>query len=406
MAPSGNDSEEDPFLLEKYLGIPQKPSAQSLRTTSSGGDPFFLEKYVKPSSIMDRKIETRGLVSSFSNNIGSRLRAPETPPRGPAAVDDNHDSDKTVIYNWLEKTKESLKTFQTPDRATLTTAQASSMSISTGRSKPEGGDESFKTYETPVNKSFAAISESPLPEPPFPKSPLPDDPTVPERYELSVLKYQQFFNNRPLCRCLDDDQPEGEFFQRDRPAPATESTEVGLPAASTSAKQQEVTEKAGATVSESGVVYSDSEYSDEQEEKRDPEQVHKFWNDVRSQLWISDGSLDGDRDDDEKHGLPLFPSPLNSNRERSDSSSSTSSGWVMMRVPSKWSYTSSMERGNMYLGEHCPLVPDLPSPCSLGGPGTNGKARKEDSFLDESEGDWAASGRQAESYVRRGLRLL
>ncbi|RYP68573.1 hypothetical protein DL769_005492 [Monosporascus sp. CRB-8-3] len=406
MACSGNDSEEDPFLLEQHLGIPQKPSAQSLRTTSSGGDPFFLEKYVKPSSIMGRKIETRGLASSFSNNVGRRLRAPVTPLRGPAAVDDKDDSDKKAIYNWLEKTKESLKTtFQTPDRASPAAAQSSTMSTSTGRSIPEGVDESFKTNETPVNKSFTAVSESPLPKSPFPKSPLPNDPTVPETYELNVLKYQQFFNNRPLCRCLDDDQPEGEFFQHERPALATESTEVGLPVASTSPKQQEVTGKSGATVSESGVVYSDSEYSDEQEEKRDPEEVRKFWNNVRSQLWISDDSLDGDGDDDEKDGLPLFPSPANSNRERSDSSSSASSGWVMMRVPSKWSYTSSMERGNIYLGEHFPLVPDLPSPCSLGGPGTNGKAKEEDSFLDESERDWAARERQAESDVR-ALRLL
>ncbi|RYP46655.1 hypothetical protein DL768_007168 [Monosporascus sp. mg162] len=404
MASSGNDSEEDPFLLEKYLGIPQKPSAQSLRTTSSAGDPFFLEKYVKPSPIMNRKIETRGIASSFSNNVGRRLRRPETPPRRPAAIDYEDDSDKKVIYNWLEKTKEPLKSFQTPDRATPAAAQSSTMSISTGRSKPEDGDESFKAYETPVSKSFTAVSELPLPDSPFPKSPLPDDPTVPERYELSVLKYQEFFNNRALCRCLDDDQPEGEFFQRDHRAPAAESTEVGLPAASTSPKQQEVTEKSSAIVSESGVVYSDSEYSDEQEEERDPEQVRKFWNNVRSQLWISDDSLDGD--DDEKDGLPLFPSPANSNRERSDSSSSTSSGWVMMRVPSKWSYTSSMKRGNIYLGEHCLLVPDLSSPCSLGGPGTNGKAKEEDSFVDESEGDWAAGERQAESDVRRALRLL
>ncbi|RYP08465.1 hypothetical protein DL764_001891 [Monosporascus ibericus] len=383
MATSGNDSEEEPFLLEKYLGIPQKPSARSLRTTSSGGDPFFLEKYVKPSSIMDRKIETRGLASSFSNNVGRRLRAPETPPRGPAAVDDNDDSDKKVIYNWLEKTKESLeKTFQTPDRATPAATPSSAMSILTGRSKLEGGDESSKTYETPVNKSFTAVSELPPPESPFPKSPLPDDPTVPESYELSVLKYRQFFNDRPLCRCLDDDQPEGEFFQRDRPAPATEWTEIGLPAASTSPTQQEVAEISGATVGEPGVVYSDSEYSDEHEEKIDPEQVRQFWNNVRSQLWISDDSLGGDGEDDEKDGLPLFLSPANSNRERSDCSSSASSGWVMMRVPSKWSYTSSMERGNIYLGEPCPLVPDLPIPYTLGGPGTNGKAKEKDSFVD------------------------
>ncbi|RYO83130.1 hypothetical protein DL766_004465 [Monosporascus sp. MC13-8B] len=352
---------------------------------------------------MDRKIEMRGLASSFSNNIDRRLQAPETPPRESATVYDKDDSDKNVISNWLEKTKESLnKTFQTPDRATPAAAQSSTMSVSTGRSKPEGGDEPFKTYETPVNKSFTAVSESPLPKSPFPKSPFLDDPTVPESYELNVLKYQQFFNNRPLCQCLDDDQPEGGFFQRDCPAPATESTEVGLPTVSTSPKRQEATEKSGATVSESGAAYSDSEYSDEQE-KRDPAQAHKFWNNVRSQLWISDDSLDGDGDDDEKDELPLFPSPANSSRGRSDSSSSTSSGWVMMRVPSKWSYTGSMERGNIYLGEHCPLVPDLPSPCSLGGPGTNGKAKEEDSFLDESEGGWAARERQAKSDVRRAL---
>ncbi|RYP55976.1 hypothetical protein DL771_012231 [Monosporascus sp. 5C6A] len=366
MAPSGNNSEEDPFILQKYLGIPQKPSAQSLQTTSSGGDPFFLEKYVKPSSIMDREIETRGLASSFSNNVGRRLRAPETPPRKHAAVDDKDDSGKKVIYNWLENTQASLKkTFQTPDRAMPAGAQSLTMSISTGDSKPEG------------------VSELPLPKSPFPKSPLPNDPTVPESYELNVLKYQQFFNNRPLCRCLDDDQPEGEFFQRDRPVLATNSTEVGLPAVSTYPEQQEVTEKSGATVRESGVVYSDSEYSDKQEEKRDPEQVRKFWNNVRSQLRISDDSLDGDGDDDENDGLPVFPSPADPSRERSDSSSSTSSGWVMMRVPSKWSYTSSMERGNIYLGRHCPLVPDLHSPCSLGGPHTNGHAKEEDSFLDK-----------------------
>ncbi|RYP19475.1 hypothetical protein DL765_003315 [Monosporascus sp. GIB2] len=330
----------------------------------------------------------RGLASSFSNNIGRRLQAPETPPRESAGVDDKDDSDKNVIYNWLEKTKESLKkTVQTPDRATPAVAQSSTMSVSTGRSRPEGGDGSFESYETPVNKSFTAVSESPLPKSPFPKSPIPDDPTVPESYELNVLKYQQFFNNRPLCRCLDDDQPEGEFFQRDRPTPAIESTEVGLPAASTSSKRQEVTEKSGATVGESGVVYSGSEYSDEKEKKRDPEQVRKFWDNVRSQLWISDDSLDGEGDDGEDDGLPLFPSPANSSRERSFSSSSTSSGWVMMRVPSKWSYTGSIEQGNIYLGEHCPLVPDLTSPCSLGGPGTNDKAKEEVSSLDESEGD-------------------
>lgn len=391
--PSIASSDEDPFELEKYLELPKKRTP-SLRSTSSE-DPFGLEKYVKPPSIMDRKIETRGLGTSFSSNIGRRLRVPKTPTRTNRANKDSDDSRKKVIYNWLEKTKDSppSKSFQTPKRDRPQTPTT----MSTGRSKSEYDRESIRTYETPINKSFAG----------FPESPLPNTPTAPESYELELLNYKQFFNNRPLVRCLDENQPEGEFFQRERPALPTKSADDIAPIDSASQGQQDASEKVldktVETVDESGEAYSESEYSEELGGKRDPEEVCNFWDNVRLQLWISEEELDSigeDKEPEEQEekevSVPSSPAPITPITPQTDlPKTPPPTSWVMMGAPTKWSYTSSIDRGNIYLGEHYPLSPDaLSRPRSLDGTDTEEKIKVVEGHVSESDEGWAAHQRQ------------
>ncbi len=372
MAPSVAGSDDDPFTLERFLRYSKKPTP-SQGTTSSDGDPFSLEKYLKPPSIMNRKIETRGLATSFSSNVGRRLRAPTTPTSTSPAAKHNDDSDKKVIYNWLENTKElpHSKDLESPDRVI---SQPSTLSNSTGHSRPESDHEANKIYGTPVSKTFPVILESPL----------PNTPTAPESYELDLLNYKQFFNNRPLGRCLDDDQPEGELFQREHSAleikPIDIIPQVGL----MSYKEHEVSVQPEEGVDELDEVYSNSEYSEEG--GRHSSEIHKYWDDIRLRLWIPDEELDelvdGRDDEDQEVTAPSSPTPK---------TPSTSSRWVMMAAPSKWSFASAIEGGNTFLREEYPWTPYSSSrPCSLEGMDTDDKIKEVDGFFSESDEVWAA----------------
>ncbi|KAK7754259.1 hypothetical protein SLS62_003837 [Diatrype stigma] len=400
-------SDEDPFALEWYLELPKQRSL-SLSSASSGEDPFRLEKYVRPTSMVDRKIGTRGLSSSFTSNIGSRRRGQKTPTRTDRASKASDDSRKKVIYSWLETTNEpaSPKYFQTPKRDRSQTPTT----MSTVRSKSDYDREPIRTYATPANISFAALSESPLSR----------TPTAPESYELNFLNYVQFFNNRPLYRCLDDDQPEGEFFKREpkRPSSAVKSADGIPPIDPVSHKRQDVHDRMMANMAEamgeSGAAYSDSEYSEEQEEKRQPEAIHKFWDHVRLQLWISEEELDriGEEESEEQkeeegqeegqaqeqaQGVSVPSSPTTKTQKTNVPRTPSPTPWVMMAAPTKWSYTSSMDRGNIYLGEHYPLVPYPPSrPRSLGGTDTDKKTKVEGPIINSKSGAaWEAHQQQA-----------
>ncbi|KAI0006638.1 hypothetical protein F4779DRAFT_620378 [Xylariaceae sp. FL0662B] len=162
---------------------------------------------------------------------------------------------------------------------------------------------------------------------------------APGEASTSFLKRQTFYNDRPLMRCLDDDQPEGELFQRAVSPLTLPPPCVMVREDSSLITNRELIEAIGNTMDMLGVARED-------DHKRNPQEVHKFWNNVREQLWGNDG--DGNWVAQEASSVY--------------SQNTLSSSWVIVEAPSKISYTSSMERGNIYLGERCPLVPSIYQP--------------------------------------------
>ncbi|KAB5535081.1 hypothetical protein GE09DRAFT_1250142 [Coniochaeta sp. 2T2.1] len=138
--------------------------------------------------ILDRKIESRALPASFSSNLGRKA---------PVAEKGGKVKSVRAIVDWLEKTgspgpeSPESKTQALPGKAEVadrmflaTKATTTTATTKLGIVQPSAPDPS-----TPISRAFPA------------KAP----PTHPEEYSLTLLKYKSYFNNRPLVRCLDDE---------------------------------------------------------------------------------------------------------------------------------------------------------------------------------------------------------
>ena len=432
---SGGSSNGDPFYLEALLKkLPKQPPQQQESepelagnsvSSSEGdpnGDPFYLEALLKKlpktpvtigadnrgkdssypqkcdaqqASIMERTIETRALPNSFSANIGRRVREPGCPPPSRQAslvIDSSNNSKRRRdVEIWLEKTKEAVPSgkFETPNRALRTPSQRSIISTRTGHSKRAKDRGASKLYETPENKTFNA----------FPESPLLKTPTAPESYEQNLLDYKKFFNNRPLGRCMDDDQPEGEFFQRNPAVIEPNPTKNVLIDGTWHEQKNDVAKNSDPYINEEVEVYSDSNYSQEDKVKHDPQEAKKFWNNVRTQVWISDVELSSNEDeqigeDVKEGGRVSHPTNRLSEPGRQEYGPDDNR-WVMLWDPSKWSYTGSMAGGNIYLGEDCPEFPELLlSPRTPPGKDIEDKLKDLSEFFDRSEEKCTGKQRQ------------
>lgn len=137
--------------------------------------------------IVDRKIESKALPSGFSSNLGRK--APTGDKAGPG-------KSVKAIVDWLEKT--STPAAENPELRTQEDCD-----------KAESDDrlsllsKTTKTTESDLLQATKPeiTTASPLL---FSKTP----PTQPEEYSLTLLGYKSYFNNRPLARCLDDEEAE------------------------------------------------------------------------------------------------------------------------------------------------------------------------------------------------------
>ncbi|KAH7326107.1 hypothetical protein B0I35DRAFT_421926 [Stachybotrys elegans] len=126
-------------------------------------------------SIINRKREAKGLPSSFSANLSRRV----SPPRvaTPASPQNSLRSVKAIVA-WLESSPK--------DAAT------------NGQTKPLVGSPYSSRKPTPLRLRLQ--HSQPV---------LHATPDV-EEYSLTLLKYQQYYTQQPLGRCLDDTRSLGE----------------------------------------------------------------------------------------------------------------------------------------------------------------------------------------------------
>ena len=392
---SEGDPDGDPFYLEALLKrLPKDPIP--IDDDSPGKDPFCSQNNsMRQAPIMERKIQTRALPNSFSGNIGRKIREPSysAPPRQASLIIDGSaiTRKRRDVEIWLEKTREAapLGNFETPNGSVRTPTRPSIISTSTGNSRSEKNRGASKLYQTPKNQTFIA----------FPDSPLPKTPTAPETYEQNLLDYQKFFKNRPLGRCMDDDQPVGEFFQRELPAPDLKSINTAPKDGTRDEQMIDDVKNRNPYIGEEDEVSSGSCYSQGDKVKHDPQKMQKFWNSVRTQLWISDVESSSNEDDhiteaakERGKSSTLTNGPSESGRQEHEPDDDR---WVMLRDPSKWSYTDSMAGGGLYLGEDCPRFPELLlSPRTPPGKDIEDKLKDLSEFFNWTENEWKGQQRQ------------
>jgi hypothetical protein len=155
--------------------------------------------------ILDRKIESKALPSGFSSNLGRK--APAGDKGGPGR------SVKAIV-DWLEQTG-------TPGGENL------DLRTQEGSDRAENADScSLSSKVTKSETVRATIPEISITSPRFtPKTP----PTHPEEYSLTLLGYKSYFNNRPLARCLDDEEENiTTKAAKSNPKPASASSSSSL----------------------------------------------------------------------------------------------------------------------------------------------------------------------------------
>lgn len=141
------------------------------------------EQTASPASdrILDRKIESRALPSSFSANLGRKAPAGDKAGAGKSV---------RAIVDWLEKTSTS-------------GSEPPGLRTPEGREKAGIRSASSHSPNTAKPDSLQATAPEPAVASPF-IHPERTTPTHPEDYSLTLLAYKSYFNNRPLARCLDD----------------------------------------------------------------------------------------------------------------------------------------------------------------------------------------------------------
>jgi hypothetical protein len=236
-------------------------------------------------SIMNRKIERRGIPGSFSANLGRRTSSPrETDNRDATAHRTNGGSTSVkAIVAWIESSsaKEEVKT---------------PTSVSS--------DTQSKTASTLSKSSAAAV-------PVTPRQCLPMAPDV-EEYSLTLLKYREYYTESPLARCLDKKIEKDVFSVK----PLDGNTS---PDTSPSKNVSGIQTPEGNEISSiehrlsTGSSASRKNSSNHQEAAprsgRDLEEVNEFWATVRSYLRISNEELEETEDTEQiSRGLPSTPS--------------------------------------------------------------------------------------------------
>ncbi|KAK3360085.1 hypothetical protein B0T25DRAFT_565029 [Lasiosphaeria hispida] len=279
-----------------------------------------------PGRILDRKIERRAIPHSFSSNLGQKSPSPGrssplTKPPGKSV---------RAIVNWLEQAASSPRGPEPSKPQLVTTGSPATAITPADASVPSGDNDVFDNRDARTNTAVAGGEEKSRKAWKFAPAPLevfssrPTTVTRPfirdeyqgEDYSLTLLKYKAYFNNRPLGRCLDyleqaleekktktdtNKMEESLNIQQQPLVPATaRDTQPSSPAEMLDKLMQEL----------QALDFEKDAGKRETCEKRDPEEVKAFWDNVRAQLWIDDGEVYGDAssaEDSEKGEKKMTP---------------------------------------------------------------------------------------------------
>jgi hypothetical protein len=151
-------------------------------------------------SMLGRKRELKALPTSFSSNLGRDFKAPlpHSPPPPPlcprnASANTSQSGGRSVksIVAWLES---SPTTGVFADRTGSRTKKR--------RQRPTDEEVPHNDSSTAQHSTTASLSTQ------FSQQSL-GAPDV-EEYSLTLLKYREYFTERPLARCLDDEEGAGQ----------------------------------------------------------------------------------------------------------------------------------------------------------------------------------------------------
>ena len=226
-------------------------------------------------SIINRKREHRGILSSFSSNLG---RPQISPPRAQREFDAapggrNGNSVKSIVA-WIESSKKQSPSAQSKNGGTSGVKQSAD--------KPSSPSLPLHAVQQTVQ--------------------MPPDV---EEYSLTLLRYRQYFTEKPLVRCLDNASTSGksadERLRGEKKSPTTQppSREV-KDQHQHGHSQPSNEEKSHKPPRHSGQVPKVPQSSDSSLANptppipQKPHDAQAFWKHVRDYLWISDKELEDD----------------------------------------------------------------------------------------------------------------
>ncbi|KAL2126491.1 hypothetical protein VTI74DRAFT_819 [Chaetomium olivicolor] len=253
--------------------------------------------------IVDRKIERRALPASFSSNLGRKGLSP-----GRKA------SDRFVkaMVSMFEKSTGTSGNRQPNKPSEIHGNQGQEDAVDNN-----GKLEDRVIIHTPQHYFQQGQPIRSIPTPMF--SPAHVGYQV-EEYSLTLLKHKSYFNNRPLARCLDDldgNKVAGRVSGRNSQDVKSkkEGGKEGMGEKKENMREGTGLENKRAVSSNQndasspiaqldnlmcellilqGTSESTAANSSREEEKRDPEEAKRFWNNVRGQLWIENEEIYGE----------------------------------------------------------------------------------------------------------------
>lgn len=246
---------------------------------------------------MNRKIERRGIPGSFSANLGRRTSSPREIDNRDATMQRNGGNTSVkAIVAWLESS--SKDGAHSPTSISSDSRSKSSLAAST------------------LSRTAAAAVTTPVKTQPS----LPMAPDV-EEYSLTLLKYQEYYTERPLGRCLDKKSETTVFSVKpvngdqspDANSPQSRVKKVPGDQVTLNEKDLESGKPGLNTSTRSSTSYKDDENRQQKNRlpsQRDSEEVKAFWAAVRSYLWISNGELEEVEDAEQRSTtIPLSLTP-------------------------------------------------------------------------------------------------
>lgn len=235
-------------------------------------------------SIMNRKIERRGIPGSFSANLGRRTSSPrEADSRDATAHRNGGSTSVKAIVAWIESSS-------ARDEVETPTSVSS--------------DARSKTASTISKISVAAV--------PFtPQQCLPMAPDV-EEYSLTLLKYREYYTESPLARCLDKKIEKDVFSVKPldgNTSPDTSPSKNVSGSQTPGGNEISGTEHGPDTGSSASRKNNSNHQDAAPRSHRDLEEINEFWATVRSYLRISNEELEETEDTEQlSKGLPSTPS--------------------------------------------------------------------------------------------------